>query len=726
MTSQAPPQTPVSEGGTPASATSSQFSALGGGKALWLASTIGALWAVFAVAEGLLWWWMPTSSLHEAQLPWLARVSLLAFDLAVLGPWIVAIVPPVALAASWIAKRSDVPVWIRGFGFSAAVLVLGGFLLLYGVSWGAFWSAGSFLTGDAFEFWATQPVQIFHWAPPGLFYGLPVTAFAAAVGIGILLPVWLHRWPKTALLRLSATTGVLFLLCLVVRYTGARTVHASRERVNDPLIGVPFTVGQLYDQLQLERSGVFAHAWKSQFGSQSPWKPPVPRNEAVQTAKRSILSLEEYLVQVDRSVFKPMNVIVILVESLRPDQLAIYEGRRLVMPTVDAMARQSQVFQEAYTQASHSNYADLGPLSSHYPLRSHRTHVYPKNPTYPRVLIYDVLKALGYRVGFFSSQNEHWGKMINYLDTGNIDRLMHAATWDGPTYVSPTDTGFAHWVTATQHAGSVDDRFTVREAIAWIQSLRGAPFFIYMNLQNSHFPYVVPEGFKRPFGPAHVRFAMAFNNYPRREIPVVKALYADSLYYIDQQLKRLFDALKRFDQWNNTIVVLTGDTGQAFFEHGFACHANALYNEVMKVPLVIWAPGREHQIHPGPAQHIDVPPTVFHLLGLPPHPAWQGRNLLDSHAPVHPSIFLVVHTPLAHQYAIVRDDHKLIYDARHDYEVIYDLERDPGETVDISRGKPGLREALSERLHAWRYYQIKYYADPFAQKRWYPPVLIDD
>ena len=120
---------------------------------------------------------------------------------------------------------------------------------------------------------------------------------------------------------------------------------------------------------------------------------------------------------------------------MRNDQLKVGGSKRIVMPNLEKIIESSRVFTNNYTQASHSNYADMGPLSSHYPLRSPNAYVYPVNPSYPRVLIYDILKELEYKTAVISSQNEKWGSMINYLKTGHIDHFFHSETYDGPTYV---------------------------------------------------------------------------------------------------------------------------------------------------------------------------------------------------------------------------------------------------------------------------------------------------
>ena len=165
---------------------------------------------------------------------------------------------------------------------------------------------------------------------------------------------------------------------------------------------------------------------------------------------------------------------MVQIESLRSDQLRAYGGTRDVMPAIDALARESRVFTNAYIQASHSNYAGLVPLSSQYPLRSPQMYQYPPDPTYPRVLIYDVLKALGYKTAIFSSQNERWGGMINFHRQNSLDRFFHAGTFTGRHHPWE-DTGFAEWVKETKGAGSVDDRYTMDEAIQWIDTVAGEP-----------------------------------------------------------------------------------------------------------------------------------------------------------------------------------------------------------------------------------------------------------
>ena len=435
--------------------------------------------------------------------------------------------------------------------------------------------------------------------------------------------------------------------------------------------------------------------------------------------------MDQYVAGVDRARMKPWNVVAIQVESLRADQLRAYGGTRDVMPTIDALARQSRVFTNAYIQASHSNYADLVPLSSHYPMRYPQIYSYPPNPTYPRVLVYDVLKALGYKTAVFSSQNENWSGMVNYHRPESLDRFFHAETFDGPTYTPWEDGGFANWVRRTRSAGSVDDRHTVSEAIRWIESVPGAPFFLHMNLQSSHVPYVVPEGFPRPFGPRKLDFAIMWGEFPIEKLQVVKDRYADSLNYEDTQIARLFDTLRRRGVWDTTVIIIGGDNGEAFYEHGFSSHASSVFNEVMKVPMIVFVPGAPPQRDERPAMFLDVPPSVLDILGLPPHPSFQGTSLFQPQPDPNRSIYMMAQTPLAQQQAIVRSGHKLLFTEVDRRYLLFDLVNDPGEQNNITASRPDLVEALGIRLHRWRREQLDYYADVARHRREYPPVLPD-
>jgi arylsulfatase A-like enzyme len=235
----------------------------------------------------------------------------------------------------------------------------------------------------------------------------------------------------------------------------------------------------------------------------------------------------------------------------------------------------------------------------------------------------------------------------------------------------------------------------------------------------------VPPDFPRRFGPAKLDFTIRFAHFPKDRIQVVKDVYADSLAYVDFQIGRLFQYLKAKNKWDNTLIVVTGDHGQAFYEHGFASHASAIFDEVMRVPLIIRAPGLEAGLDNRLAQHVDIAPSILGLLGLPAHPSFQGTDLLNTVADPKRAAYMVAQTPLAYQYGIVCSGFKLIYDEREERHWLFNLAVDPGERFDVAASHPTLLNDLAKRLKTWRTLQIEYYADKRLHSQEYPPIIAD-
>ena len=123
-------------------------------------------------------------------------------------------------------------------------------------------------------------------------------------------------------------------------------------------------------------------------------------------------------------------------------------------------------------------------------------------------------------------------------------------------------------------------------------------------------------------------------------------------------------------------------------------------------------------------ESVTVVVTVF-MLGLPPHPSFQGISLFDPQPNPDRPVYMVVQTPLSYQTAIVRSGFKLIFDERQGYYLLYDLRRDPGETTNIASIRPDLVRTLGGRLRKWQEEQIGYYSDVYRHIKEYPPVLED-
>src|SRR5579862_5770275 len=396
---------------------------------------LGALWLTLALGHAVLQGLAPRSILGDPLLPSWAKICLLAFEWGLLAAAVAAVAGLFGAlsAATRVAPRLGTPLVVLGS-------VVGALLLLaVAVSWSMFWLSGQFLDGPGLRF------------AVGNFGSL----LASSVAAGILYRTGLDRLPA----RVGSCTGVaatgLLVLTLATAVAGEVGHRYSSQKVTDPATGAVYSRDELYRLRRDRNAGPLAHWIARSLGSRDPLD-SADSDPPVGLLCRPQVSMDQYLSTVDRSRLRPWNVIVILVDSLRADQLRATGGSREVMPEVEGLAREGKVFVDCVTQASHTDYAAPAVFSSHYPLRSRDVYRYPKDPAYPRVMVYDVLKALGWRTALYSSQNEEWGQMLDYLQTGALDVCVHSKTLGVAQAETPDRPAFS---------GSVDDAVTVSESL---------------------------------------------------------------------------------------------------------------------------------------------------------------------------------------------------------------------------------------------------------------------
>lgn len=561
----------------------------------------------------------------------------------------------------------------------AAIAVVALPILLYGASWYLFSRTGNFLDTSLLQLGGMQPGQVFNhlYATSGLAFLLGCSSIVLVLG-GLRLHLTrrsVRRAAPTAKFGVAAW-GLLAASMLLVLFCPQRFPQNKLGPAD--ALAASFFSNDTHGAYGNNSLGMV------RFGA--------PRSQTMSSGPTT-------------TVARKLNVIYLLVESLRPDQLVSFGGTRSVMPTVDRLAATSWRFHNAYSTASHSDYADLSGITSLYPLRSAKYAPNSRDDDYPRLRIYDVLKDQGYRTAIFSAQNEHWGGMYYGLESSSLDVFFHAATSTQAKYAPRSDGGFFDFVNRLGNSGKIDDGEVVSSAIKWI-GREATPFYIYMNLQRSHIPYTLPNGVPPKFLKEPVDFYIGMDGYPRDKISTVKDKYADSLNYIDSCIARLITHLQKSGHWDNTILIIAGDTGQAFYEHGYPAHGYTVFNEMVRKPLLIRVPDGIGADVFRNVEDIDVPPSILELLGLPAHPGFQGTSAF-SRNPLKP-VFTVSHM-LGERYAVIQGDWKLIRDTSKNKSMLFNLKVDPGETNDLSLDFPAEFKVLSAELSVWIDTQLGFY-----------------
>jgi arylsulfatase A-like enzyme len=241
----------------------------------------------------------------------------------------------------------------------------------------------------------------------------------------------------------------------------------------------------------------------------------------------------------------------------------------------------------------------------------------------------------------------------------------------------------------------------VDDMVRLIHEPRDGPFFLMAWSQQTHHPYEPSPGARSL-------------SLVREPVPYEYDLdrYLNVLHETDAQLARLFAAVRETGLADNTLIVITGDHGQAFgYPHDSYAQGRTVYEEDVNVPLMLWLPTRFRTAlrQPVIGSHVDLAPTIAEVAGLTPAPDWHGRSLLDKSRP-----------PRAYFY--VAEDHfrlgiregawKYIYDLREGTEELYRLDLDPTEQRNLAANERVRCARLRQRLAAWAEANRRQYAPP--------------
>lgn len=317
-----------------------------------------------------------------------------------------------------------------------------------------------------------------------------------------------------------------------------------------------------------------------------------------------------------------------------------------------------------------------------------------------------------------------WTRNVNYRQEGYAYSLFLAQLYNvlQDYKVSELKGRFPRGLPSV---GFADSGFLLEDATDWIANRLPnlpQPFIGYFHLMPPHGPYNTSLEFYRRFDqdsfrPAEKPEDVFTEAVPYKALQKRRTEYDEFILYVDREIGRFFDALERTGMSENTWVVLTSDHGE-MFERGISAHStDALYEPVVRIPLMIFEPGRRtgEDVYT-PTSAADVLPTLTHLAGKQ-FPDWTEGKVLP---PFDPSatdsernIYVVRATrndprkPLSRASTmLVKGRYKLLNffgfqdKGVEDFVRLYDLEADPEEMEDLSRGRKGVAGELLDELRA--------------------------
>lgn len=368
---------------------------------------------------------------------------------------------------------------------------------------------------------------------------------------------------------------------------------------------------------------------------------------------------------------KKLNIILITIDSLRAGHLGFMGHEKKVSPNIDKLAKESAVFTNAFSVGPNSSYSFPSILTSTYPL----DYQGPSGIKKPRVLISEVLKEAGYTTAAFHPSpyltsffgyDRGWD-FFKDLGTSNF---VFAAPQKVPSFllklfkevIFSTFPAVYYWIRYQGvkyfKLGALEDssvstklrvnaEFLNRKIRDFVCSVKNeeSPFFVWTHYMDVHNPYLPRECYfqKKPYTRldflreqrfpqhlAHFPKKRALRKYMQKHLKKGVELYDYGVEYSDYQIGELMNFLKKENLYENSIIIITGDHGDEFLEHGGGGHGNKLYNELLHVPLLIKIPGVTPQIIKRKVSLIDIPSTICDLLEVKSPSSFKGKNLFNS------------------------------------------------------------------------------------------------
>ena len=347
------------------------------------------------------------------------------------------------------------------------------------------------------------------------------------------------------------------------------------------------------------------------------------------------------------------NLLLVSVDCLRADHLSCYGYERQTSPTLDALAAEGVRFERAlssspWTLPAHLTMLTGLPVSAHGVdddrlwSRTDRSGK-PLPPPLKGVFVAEPLRAAGYRTaGFYSWKylEPRFGFGPGFETWERKAHTFYSHPEVGPLYERLRAAGdlAGQQALVERYPTLFDDTHpsspeVIDAAADWLDERASAgdddPFFLFVHLFDVHDPYHPPEPYYSLFADGYegeidgrrvtTRDSPVVGDMPARDLERLVSLYDGAIRFVDSEIGRLLAKLEKLGLKQNTLVVVTADHGEEFFEHGHKTHRRQVYLESISVPLILrWPAGLPSagRVVQGNVGLVDVTPTLYAAAGV--------------------------------------------------------------------------------------------------------------
>ena len=440
----------------------------------------------------------------------------------------------------------------------------------------------------------------------------------------------------------------------------------------------------------------------------------------------------------------PRPVVIVVLDTVRADHLELYGYPLETMPTLARFAETDGVVVErAITNAPDSLSAHASLFTGLFPSRhgAHRPALvdpapprfgYPLRAELPTLA--GVLAEHGYATVGVSGNSGPVSREVGLGIDRGFDVYRSApdgscafSRWSPWSRLRIPGGGAPAWLPACpvryRRAEVITD-----EAIHFVDEMEHGRFLLFVNYMDAHLPYSPPDEFRRTFlAPEASADTVGLPMSTDVQLPDeirdrIRALYDAELRYLDGELSRLLERLRQHPAWNDMLLVITSDHGEALGEHGLVGHTSSLYDVMIRVPLVLRV-GRDGLVGvppPGrrwrrPMQLVDIMPLVQRHTGVD-MPAGDGQPPDDPPGELRAWSFpsraqINADSGFRRELRSIEDDGwKLIEDDAGRVE-LYDLKVDPREQRNVATAHDARVEQMRERLGSRAVYRTESLGD---------------
>lgn len=385
------------------------------------------------------------------------------------------------------------------------------------------------------------------------------------------------------------------------------------------------------------------------------------------------------------------NIIFISIDTLRADHVSCYGYEKKTTPMIDMLAQKGVRFTKAFAPAPWTLPSHASMFTGLYPSK-HKAIDERVAVEKDIAMLTEKLQAAGYETGGFVT---HYYLSKDY----GFDR------------------GFDKFVMKIDEKAETITKL----AATWIRDNRKKPFFAFIHYFDPHTPYYPPAEFRTKYFPKDLIeikgdtrdvLSIIHSKYPEKREKTLRALlalYDGEIDYVDSSISELYKKLQLFKLDRNTLIVITSDHGEEFYEHGLMEHGFTLYQEQLHVPLIFYCPekiamGKTSDV---PVSLVDLFPTLLEYAGIPLPEKLDGNSILPllkkTAGPIGDSWEQrALHAQTTRQgpdrMCIIKNDNKYIYSPefrlsdRSFGPEFFNLKKDPAETVNLIASEADLAQ----------------------------------